>query len=654
MFVQSEPTYQPAVPGLVIGCDTGGTFTDFVMFDPEKPELGLVTAKVSSTPDDPSRAILEGLRQLSQGRPVAELCHATTVATNTLLEGTGGRVGYLVTEGFGDSLWLARGDRQHLYALQPSRPAPPLSRDDVWEVKERVGASGEILVRLEPDEIERLRNALKERDDLQAIAVCLFHSSLFPEHELLLEHLSHQIPVFLSHRVAPVPGEFERGMTTVLAATLAPKVDDYLARLEKATRGSRLWIVHSSGGLLQPEEARQNPHRLALSGPAAGLRGALSLAQSQGVENIITLDMGGTSSDVALCHADLPYVWETEIEGYPLRAPSLEIHTIGAGGGSIAYRDEGGFLRVGPRSAGAQPGPACYGRGGTEPTVTDALCWAGFLPDSLGTLPLDRESSGRALQKLAAQLGLSLEQTAAGVLTVAVGHLGLAVRKVSTGRGHDPQAFSLLPFGGAGPLLCTQVAEALEMRSVLVPASAGVLSAWGALTAPWEREWSASVPPSSRNVPEDVLQFLQELRSEVSPPFDGCQIEPLIARRYQGQGDTLVSSPDVSFHALHRQRFGFERPDTTVETLEVRWRCRGVRPFLKNSSTAASPWKRGDDRQLLNSDGNTIAATYRGTLSQGKSVTGPFLHFGADSTLFVGPGWSAEGLVGGHLRLTRP
>jgi N-methylhydantoinase A len=641
--------------GLLIGCDTGGTFTDFVMLDPDRPDQGLVTAKLSSTPDDPSRAILEGLLMLAGETPVQGLYHATTVATNTLLEGTGGRVGYLVTEGFGDSLWLGRGDRVDLYGLRPSRKQPPVDRGDVWEVKERADAQGQVLLALEPAELQRLKDDIRGRPELQALAVCLLHSIVSPGHEQLLDqHLGDLLPLFVSHRIAPSPGEYERGMTTVLAATLAPKIDEYISRLEQATQGSELWIVHSAGGLLQPQEVRQNPHRLALSGPAAGLRGALSLARAHHIENIITLDMGGTSSDVALCHqGELPYTWESEIEGYPLRAPSLEIHTIGAGGGSIAHQDGGGFLRVGPRSAGAQPGPACYGRGGQQPTVTDALCWAGYLPEQLGSLALDSQASERSLAPLAHSLGLTIEQTALGILAIAVSHLGLAVRKVSTGRGHDPQTFTLLPFGGAGPMLCCQVAETLEMSSILVPASAGVLSAWGALTAPWEREWSATVPTDARYDPERALNLLEQLKAEVSAPLESYTLEALVARRYQGQGDTLVSHPSTGFHDLHNERFGFNRPNSRVETVEVRWRCRGPQRFASDSSGATVPWQEGHHRLLHSERGPILVPVYSGTLDPGQKQAGPFLHFAAGSTLLVAQNWTATGLTGGHLWLNR-
>ncbi len=638
--------------GLLIGCDTGGTFTDFAMLDLEHPERGLVTAKVPSTPDDPSRAILEGIRKLAGERAVEEFCHATTVATNTLLEGTGGRVGYLVTEGFGDSLWLGRGDRVDLYALAPGRRQPPLQRTDVWEVRERAGASGEIVTPLQDEEILRLREAVSSRPELQALAVCLFHSTLTPEHEQRLgAGLEGLLPIFLSHQIAAAAGEYERGMTTLLAASLASRIDEYLGRLEEATEGSRLWIVHSAGGLLKPEEARQTPHRLALSGPAAGLRGALTLATSQRLDSVITLDMGGTSTDVALCHqGELPYTWESEIEGFPLLAPSLEIHTIGAGGGSLAYRDDGGFLRVGPRSAGAVPGPACYDRGGLEPTVTDALCWAGYLPEQLGEMKLRRDLSEEALGRLGNQLGLTVDEVALGTLAIAVSHLALAVRKVTTGRGHDPQGMTLLPFGGAGPVLCCAVAEALEMRSLLVPASAGVLSAWGALTAPWEREWPAVVPRPDRADQAAVANLCEAIRPQETPP--GFTLTPLWARRYKGQGDTLVSPPQVDFHHLHQQRFGFARPGSEIETVEVRWRLRG--PGRRAEEAGEGPgWLSRGPRDLLLPSGRAKVDAFSGALPRGEVQDGPFLYFADGCTLFVAEGWQARGRTGGHLLLER-
>lgn len=632
----------------MIGCDTGGTFTDFVMFDPRSPERGLCQLKLSSTPDDPSRAVLEGLKILSGGDPISEVNHATTVATNALLERTGGRVVLFTTQGFEDIPWLGRGTRSALYELRPQRTSPPLSPEDVRGVLQRHDCRGQTIVELQMPSIEDI--------EADAVAISFLHAPVNPEHEKqCLETLSEcGIPCFASHQLSPTAGEYERTMTCLTAAYLAPKVRDYITKLSNNLANSKLWIVHSAGGRLTPDEACDNPHRLALSGPAAGLRGALALADSCGEPtSLVTLDMGGTSTDVALCNEELPYVWEMDIEGTPVRAPSLEIHTIGAGGGSLAYVDGGGFLRVGPRSAGARPGPACYGRGGLEATVTDALCYAGYLPETLGDekLPLKSQASETALEGLAERLGVTTEEAALGILDLAVAHLGRAVRKVSTGRGHDPQRFTLFPFGGAGPILACAVADSLEMSRILIPHSAGVLSAWGALNAPWEREWSETVPLEIRKDADAVAARLLALISHHAT--EDVNATPLVTRRYLGQGEGLTSSPDTDFHQLHRERFGFARPDCEVEWVEIRVRLRRTSAQVSGDSEAIQSLSELGERQLLAPSGRSLVPAFAGTFARGQSRAGPFLLFSVSSTLFVAPGWTATGLVDGNLRLER-
>lgn len=639
---------------LWIGCDTGGTFTDFVMFDSEHPESGLQQLKLSSTPDNPARAVLEGVAQLAAGRPVREVSHATTVATNALLEGTGGRVALLTTRGFGDVPWLGRGERAQLYSLRPSRTQPPLSRGDVRELSQRHDARGQRLTPLMDEEVETVLHSLPEVD---AVAICLLHSPLNPEHELRLLQAceANSLTAFASHQLSPTVGEYERGMTCLLAAYLAPKVRRYISELAQELSAQDLWIVHSAGGRLRPDEAQSMPHRLALSGPAAGLRGALALARQSGQPaRLITLDMGGTSTDVALCDEELPYLWESEIGGLPLRAPSLEIHTIGAGGGSLARTDEGGFLRVGPRSAGATPGPACYGRGGTQPTITDALCWSNCLPPTLGdeAFPLDREASREALEQLGRALQLDCDQTALGILELSVAHLGRAVRKVSTGRGQDPAQFTLFPFGGAGPLLACSVAESLGMGSILVPGWAGVLSAWGALSAPWEREWSQPVPLDQRLNQARVAELLQTLKdsslAELSQQPE--QVNLLVTRRYQGQGEGLTGPPEQDFHQFHQARYGFARPNCLVETIEVRVRVRQPQPSLE-SGHRGEGLQLLEQRQVLTDEGWRDVPVFTGQLGPEENQAGPFLFLGGSSTLLVKAGWRARGLNQGNLLL---
>lgn len=641
---------------MFVGCDTGGTFTDFVMFDPANPQDGLTTLKLSSTPDDPSRAVLLGLSKLCGEERLNCVNHATTVATNALLEKQGGRVIFVTTEGFGDLLYLGRGQRQDLYALAPSRVAPPLEPGDCVEARERMLADGSAKTKLTNDECQRLLQSIPEAVD--GVAICLLHSSANPAHEEALAAVMkpHHPRTYCSHLVAPGAGEYERGMTTVLAAYLAPKVERYLDRLQQSVQPADLKIVHSAGGLLKVSEARNNPQRLALSGPAAGLRGALSVGQSCGLNNLVTLDMGGTSTDVALLNGgELPYTWQTEIEAYPLRAPTLNIHTVGAGGGSLATADSSGLLRVGPRSAGASPGPACYGRGGEQPTVTDALCYNGFLPERLGDegLQLRADLSEKALGSLATSLQLSVQELADGILEVAASHLGLAVRKVTTGVGEDPASFTLFPFGGAGPLMACRVAELLGMTQILVPACAGVLSAWGALTAPWEREWSRPIPPDHRldqDFIDKELDALKRAASQELGPEDDLDQTELVARRYLGQGESLTSGPKVDFHELHERRFGFHRSELSVETTEVRLRVRKASLHI-----GSQPPDEGDSRpvgsRVLRCRGESLEVPIYQQVSQ--ATPGPFLLFQAGSTIFVEAGWLAQIQTEGHLLLSR-
>lgn len=623
------------------------------MYQPGPP-IGYSVLKLSSTPDDPSRAVLEGLSRLCGSCFPSHLNHATTVATNALLERTGGKVAFFCTEGFQDMLWLGRGQRDDLYALAPSRVEPPLGPTDCFPVRGRLGARGEEVEPLELPCLETLSL------DFDTIAVCLIHSTTEPIHEKRLkEHLSQRFRrVFASHEMSSSSGEYERGLTALLAAYLSPKVEGYLQRLVGALSETQLHIVHSAGGLLEPREAMENPHRLALSGPAAGLRGALSVGLQCGESNLVTLDMGGTSTDVALLwDGRLPYQWSTKLEKFPLLAPTLEIHTIGAGGGSLAKVDDSGLLRVGPQSAGAQPGPACYGRGGQLATVTDALFWNGYLPEQIGDehLVLDRPSCAQALGTLATHLGLEIDALADGILEVTANHLAQAVRKVTTARGQDPSTFTLFPFGGAGPLLSCQVAELLDIQRILVPARAGVLSAWGALTAPWEREWSLTVPVNQRENSDAVLTLLHRLERQAlasSPDSTTWELEKLVARRYLGQGETLSSPPEQDFHSLHHERFGFSRKESRVQTLLVR--LRATAPALAQGQEQ-NP-KRGctPSETILRREGRESKVCVYPPEHRFESATpGPLLWYQEGATVFVAPHWSAITLERGHLLLQR-
>ncbi len=650
----------------MVGCDTGGTFTDFVAFDSKSPSGNLRVYKTSSTPGDPSQAVLAGLARLPFSSTV--LNHASTVATNALLEGKGSTIALLVSKGFSDLLTLGRGARRSLYNLNPESGYPLAHKIVILEVEERMAADGSVLTELTELEITRIKEALTAEAAVEALAVCLLHSSTNPAHEKILgDHLDDLgMPIFLSHLCAPGSGEFERASTCCLAAILTREVSTYVSRLARSLPKSKLWLVHSGGGLLTPQETQLKPHRLALSGPAAGLRGALEIGRTLSLENLVTLDMGGTSTDVALIEdGQLPYRWTTEIAELPLRAPTLEIHTVGAGGGSIAHRDAGGLLRVGPGSAGAEPGPACYGRGGEEATVTDALCYLGYLPDQLGddALVLSRERSSEVLSTLAEDFSMTPKTLALGILDIAVVHLCRAVRKVTTGKGRSPQRFTLLPYGGAGPLLACRVAEKLDISTILVPLWAGVLSAWGALVAPWEGEWSAQVPQESRQDPEKCSALFQRLAQETEAERQGLgplQEERLVARRYVGQGEALHSSPEVDFHQHHLQVFGFCRPEWAVETVEVRLRFRGPGGGPKNltpkEQLALPTEPLLAEREIVLASGvpRRVPVLHPGD-SKWKDgpVNGPLLTFASTFTLWVEDGWSARQVQHGHLLIER-
>ena len=618
----------------------------------------LATLKLSSTPGDPSRAVLEGIARLCGQAEVARVNHATTVATNALLERTGGRVLFVTTEGFRDLLALGRGERRELYSLNPTRVLAPVSRDDCFEIPERIQADGSVLLPLENGNLKALLERMPR--DCDAVSVCLLHASLNPSHETeICQFLTEHYPrIFNSHSMAPGLGEYERAMTTVLAAYLSPKVETYLNHLEQKIGVETLRVVHSAGGLLRCSEARQRPHRIALSGPAAGLRGALMVGLDCEETNLVTLDMGGTSTDVALLHdAELPYTWESNLADFPLRAPSLEIHTVGAGGGSVAFLDESKLLQVGPISAGSVPGPACYGRGGTGATVTDALCWNGFLPSTLGheCLPILKEHSGQVLEELIQQQELTTDEAADGILQIATAHLAAAVRKVTTGRGQNPAQFTLFAFGGAGPLLACQVADSLGMDKVLIPGNAGVLSAWGALCAPWEREWSHLLKPEERPFPdcwESHFVGLQQVAEHDITDTTDIQWQRFVSRRYRGQGETLVSSPEAPFHDLHQSRFGFSRTETEVETIELRLRAKRSPLKISESISEVGQQSELQGQHSVRWKGTVIEVPVWKGESPPQQACGPYLHFSGDSTTFVAPGWRVR-QIGAHRLLER-
>ena len=557
-----------------IGSDTGGTFTDLVAPTGE-------ILKVLSTPDDPGRAVAEGVRVLlgdagsdrhddgheAEPQRLQELAHGTTVATNALLERKGARVALICNEGFADIIEIARQDRPSLYDPFVDRPEPLVKREDRLEVVGRLGADGREIVKLLPETLPDLP------DGIEAVSVCLLHSDLNPSHEIAVrdELLRRAAPdITCSHEIAPEFREYERASTTVINSYLRPRCRSYLRGLGSVA--DEVFVMTSAGGLLPASEAAEAPAKLLLSGPAGGVRAGAHYAVANGHPDAVTFDMGGTSTDVCLVLGGQPApAAEREIDGYPVRVMSLDVLTIGAGGGSIAKLDSGGALVVGPQSAGAKPGPACYGLGGTAPTVTDANLLCGRIPEgaTMGNLgALDAASAEQAFE----QAGFDPQ----GVLAVVNANMEQALRAVTTRRGIHPRNLALVAFGGAGPLHACELAELLGMTTVIVPPRAGALSAVGILGAPRQvdlvRSWGdlldhGGAIAEGQKLRDEALAQLPEA-TDATVAFD-C--------RYEGQSYELPVSRPEDFHAEHEQQNGYRREDAPVEITAIRCVARAMR-----------------------------------------------------------------------------
>jgi N-methylhydantoinase A/oxoprolinase/acetone carboxylase beta subunit len=545
-----------------LGVDTGGTFTDLVGDD------GRVV-KVPSTPDDPTRALQSALDEAGARVPAELLAHGTTVATNALLEGRGGRIALVTTHGFADVIEIARQVRPSLYDPMADRPRPLVERDLRVEVGGRLDGRGREVETLDPASIPAVPNGV------DAVAVCLLHADLDAAHEQLVakELVTRGLDVTCSYEVSPEFREYERTVTTVANAVLRPVCREYILGLAGLAREAL--VMTSEGGLVPAADAAERPAALLLSGPAGGVRAAAAVALACGFPDAVSFDMGGTSTDVCLVRGGVPEPAPSRIvAGYPIRLPALDIHTIGAGGGSIARIDAGGALVVGPDSAGAVPGPACYGRGGEKPTVTDADLVLAHIPDEaafpgLGRLDVD-----------AAQRALVRERVPAdGVVAVVDAAMERAVRVVTVERGVDARDLALVAFGGAGPLHACAVAGALGMRAVIVPPRAGVLSAVGLVCSPRQRELVRSWPEPLEHA--GLAAALDRVADEAVALVGGLdvEVERLVDCRYAGQSHELtVAGPD-EFPVEHERRNGFARPGAPVEVVALRVRARRPAPL---------------------------------------------------------------------------
>jgi N-methylhydantoinase A len=646
-------------PHLTIAIDTGGTFTDCVYRSAGRIEV----LKLPSTPDDPSRAILEAVRRICSLVPAStvEVRHGTTVATNALLERKGARVAFVTTAGFEDTLAIARQARPDLYDWNQHRPAP--ITDICFGIPERVAPDGSVLRAPAKSALDDLGRQIRD-SRAESIAVSLLFSFANPAHEQAVAAAltSLRLPVSLSHQILPEFREYERGSTVALNAYLAPRMQGYIQSLERglARLSATLSIMQSSGGILSAASAAREPVRTILSGPAGGVIGALSVARSAGIDRILTFDMGGTSTDVALLDTtrEPPTTSEGQVEGLPVSIPMLDIHTAGAGGGSLAWMDTAGTLQVGPQSAGADPGPACYGRGTTRrdlATVTDANLVLGRLhPDHFlgGAMRLDEARARDALSAIPTRSFASLEYLAEGIIRVANARMESALRRVSVERGYDPRTFTLLAFGGAGPLHACALAESLGMRRVLVPNAPGALSALGILDADLRREFSRTVmlAPGS----PQIANVFRELESEARAAFESEQSKPVLHRsadlRYHGQGYELrvawSKSAIAQFHELHAQSYGYADPARPVEivTLRVHAVARSPRPRLKRAPVATpDPGHAHLSSHRIFEDGRwRNAALYdRARLYPGNRITGPAVIAELSATTYIPTGWIA-------------
>jgi N-methylhydantoinase A len=674
-----------------IGVDSGGTFCDVCLFDDDTGRLEIW--KVSSTPDDPSRGIATGV---SEGLDtvgaapgdVSFLGHGTTVATNALIELKGVKTGLIVTDGFRDLLEIGRQKRPSLYDMTVDKPEVLVPRDLRLEVPERLRADGSVDAPLDE---EAVRTAIRRLNaaEVKAVAVCFIYGFLNTAHEArVVELIREEFPdvfVSVSHEVAPEFREYERMSTAVVNGYLGPVMQRYIERLQHRLKELGLKVApqltQSNGGVIGFETAARLPVRTVLSGPSTGVVAAQAIGRMAGHENLITFDVGGTSSDVALLQGGVcKLTGEASVHGYPIKAPMLDIHTVGAGGGSIAYVDSGGLLKVGPRSAGADPGPVCYGRGNTEATVTDANVVLQTLnPVEIlgGRMKVRRDLAVEAVQRLADELGLGLMETAQGILSVLNANMAKAIRVISVQRGHDPRDYALMAFGGAGPLHAARLARELDMARILVPRTPGTLCALGLLLTDLRADFAVSrLMTLAPEALDAVRDGFHQLEWQAAEWFEREAIEParqVITRtvdmRYAGQnyelsvampaGEIAAESFEAlaqGFAAAHLQRFGFVAEGETVQIVTLRVEAAGIvtkAEFnrLPDAGPDASAARTGAREVWMpEAGGFTECPVYaREGLKPGNRIDGPAIVEQMDTTTVILPDMQAT--VDGYLNL---
>jgi N-methylhydantoinase A len=654
-------------PTVAVGVDTGGTFTDFVYKTPE----GWKVYKTLSTPENPARAILEGLKVIGDNLP-RYIVHGTTVATNTLLERKGAKTAFVTNKGFKDVIEIGRQNRERLYDLHYRREKPLVPRHLRFEVDCRVNSKGQIVKDIDPKEVEELIENLK-REGVEAVAVCFLFSFLNPRHEELVGKLIREklkgVHVSVSSEILPEFREFERASTTVVNAYVAPKMASYIQTLKEGlSPEDRLVIMQSSGGVISADTVIREPVRTVLSGPAGGVVGAWKIGKLAGFEKLITFDMGGTSTDVSLVDGKPSFTTETKISGIPIKVPMIEIYTVGAGGGSVVWIDEGGALKVGPQSAGAKPGPICYGRGGKDITVTDANLFLGRLaPDHFlgGKMKLHTQEVERAFKKLSERLKVEPHRLAEGILEIANTKMEGAIRVISVQRGYNPSEFTLVSFGGAGGMHALFLAQKLGIPRVLIPKNPGLLSAMGMLLADLVRDYSLTVMLPLEGGEEEIYRHLRELfktlenraleemeREGFTQLGKDLFLEHSLDVRYRGQSYevNIPFTPRIreSFEEVYKNLYGYTLENRPLEVVNIRLKAVGIgeKPPLeripKSDGKLLSRAVVGEQKTFFGGKAYTVKVLDRERLRAGDRWDFPSIVVEYSSTTVIPPGFSVE------------
>jgi len=651
----------------LVGIDTGGTFTDIVVLERGSKAGGMRQCKVLSDPSDPSGPIVEGLKRLGLENKHLQIIHGTTVATNAVLEGKGARVAYVSSKGFADVLSLGRQERENVYQLKQPEIAPPVPRTLCLEVSTRIASDGSLLSACSDEELSQLKAGL-DALDIESVAINLLFSFLRPQEERrIAEKLGRKWFVSCSSNILPEVREYERGMATWLNASVGPVISRYLERLQARLPLARIAVMQSAGTTIAADQAAQQAVRLLLSGPAGGLAAARSIAAQTSNPRLMSFDMGGTSTDVALFNGEIPLTGQSRLGLWPLSIPSVDIHTIGAGGGSIARVDKAGMLLVGPESAGASPGPACYGTGGTQATVTDAHLLLGRIPGGTllgGYLPLDLPAAEQAVSKLAKEMACDGLEAALGIVRLANEHMARALRVISVERGHDPIDYALLCFGGAGGLHACDLAELLGMERIIIPARSGVLSAMGMLVSEPGRELSQAVlSPLTTLSDGDIARRFRLLETDAGAQLadEGCEPSSVVFHhqlelRYTGQSATISinwsagGDHEKVFHEAHTRASGLRLPHP-VELVNIRLSARAP-AVLQSIDIRAKSKKRAVCKMVHMPElVKEVPMLHRSGLAAGESLAGPLLLTESAATAWIKPGWVVSPDEWGNLHL---